>query len=1335
MIATHDILHHIDFTPLQPRFDILTQFVDNLASQDLHSAHHSERTALPERPDGPGKLRIRSMTMAVDGLPTCAHCSQQFTTWHNFYLHVEYHCPMTSWQDLPSASVEQRHGILLEALMSGADHLAEHSAEQQHLLTHCGLCGRFCGHTTALHRHWAHDHPAHFEQHGAYMPQLLHSSTRRNPCIQCGLPCDERHNCVLIRQLAMLAASLELPIEPVPDAPFETSLFRCRYCPKLYITSHGRNQHEESAHRRQSPSTLTDAMRQLLNNAVQRNECELILPCPALLQALNHECALCGFQTQRRNSLTRHFRQAHSGPWQLAEQLLLELIPRFQRTHECSCDPPSTQRKHQCMVYIQFALLRAVASPCPDETMVTQPQTEPPFPTAFSLSGIVECALHIGLIHQVLPSDTMQRYLTHVCILCDEEFSDTLALSQHHRDIHPELWSQSWNRTDILQRTHRGASPCICDCPDYMQASHFCCPGFRQLAIASLRAPIPVLVPECVSKHHLCHMLHLVLTMEQIEQINTLVQCRDFETLIHLPWLHLTLSGFCVLCQQHLDPEEMQAHVSFAHPTIDPLIRSTRVDICETLHVSEPSDHCSLCGMEHHLEYTNMDEFAPPHIHYMCNCPVTLQLAIILCSPHLLKDVPSQTKSSTPTFPKIQLTISEALNSASISRSKQTSPWTMFIQSIQQMLMQEDPCQQFLHTCLICGRFFFHAKTMIQHLLQHITHHTWFQTFVRILCSASTPHCPTTPCTDAAHLPLSLKCPVILNLGVFLAEQYGRGSRRTTRCPDGRNLAACSPSRRPEKSPVRIPSRAFTSDQAPKRPRSECRPQPNPPAPDEADSPPRGRPQHPTDGMPICDSFSNRSRQCSAIDVGTQQEMAHGECAEAGSLETCAGTHFHWRTSEEIAGAHIQVWRPTSPEDHAGGASVGRPSDDAVPFLECEEPEAGSLQRDTPSGATGHHHLGTDPDPDGQPIHHLEIPRSQTHGACSPAEAHLDPVHLADQQSTQLGALAQNPFLMLSFHLAACESSSQTALGHTQPYGNSAPTTCEVNPDGRHVRAVRLLLNPSQTACYANAVIQALAWVTLCSDSFNREDWHKGLELMIQMTELSPMPLNLRHLDSFTELLTRDWTVNDLLQQQDSNEFCQFVLERTRPRFIHCDWAPLLAHRGVVLDERDGENGSPYFPIGLNLPGCPLEHPTLQQLINAWFDIHGHQRCLHRMSPGVCFRIERGSEQGLCETQINNLEADVTLPVYDQLRDQVRFPTYTVAAYILHSGPSLHQGHYRASLRTDHAWFLYDDCKLPHKTPNLYVPPGYRVIMAWLSLHSAHATDSAPRPAPSLVHD
>lgn len=424
-LSPPDIVHQINLQPLTDNLARLEHAMSDIATQDhvpptLPTEHQGKSFVMH-----PGKLGVRNMSMAHQGLPMCVHCNRHFTTWDRFYYYVEYICPMATWQDQMSSDADARQAVLSDILLQGPDGMNGHPELQQHLLTHCILCDRFGGTSNSVTRRWLQDHHEVFSSHGKCMTQLLASSARQDPCLQCSLPADLRRSCLIIRQLALLAASMSLPLDLVPDQDYEAMLYKCSFSPEVFIAPHGKKQHEEKARKRSRPTIIADTMKQALHRAVQRQVFALILTNNGLIQALNKDCVLCGFQAQRRNSLSRHFRQAHAMQWKEAENLMIELIPKHRAEHECLCDPPSKQKHHQCMIYMQYSLLKVDLDSIwthPHATVTPNHVDPPPDPPLHPIWHALRCALRMGVIFQVLPSGELQHGLLHTCILCDETF-------------------------------------------------------------------------------------------------------------------------------------------------------------------------------------------------------------------------------------------------------------------------------------------------------------------------------------------------------------------------------------------------------------------------------------------------------------------------------------------------------------------------------------------------------------------------------------------------------------------------------------------------------------------------------------------------------------------------------------------------------------------------------------------------------------------------------------------------------------------------------------------------------------------------------------------------
>lgn len=153
------------------------------------------------------------------------------------------------------------------------------------------------------------------------------------------------------------------------------------------------------------------------------------------------------------------------------------------------------------------------------------------------------------------------------------------------------------------------------------------------------------------------------------------------------------------------------------------------------------------------------------------------------------------------------------------------------------------------------------------------------------------------------------------------------------------------------------------------------------------------------------------------------------------------------------------------------------------------------------------------------------------------------------QSSKQPGASAAIGCLVASRHLAAHPSEIEATDADSTATGNS-------DPEGPlRFGIVRLFLNPTGRACAANSVIACLAWMMLLAEGFIYELWHSGFELMRNVVACNLIPLDLLRHDPFGWLLTGEWSIERFLElQQDASEFCAYLLNFTRPRFLNCHW-------------------------------------------------------------------------------------------------------------------------------------------------------------------------------------
>ena len=292
---------------------------------------------------------------------------------------------------------------------------------------------------------------------------------------------------------------------------------------------------------------------------------------------------------------------------------------------------------------------------------------------------------------------------------------------------------------------------------------------------------------------------------------------------------------------------------------------------------------------------------------------------------------------------------------------------------------------------------------------------------------------------------------------------------------------------------------------------------------------------------------------------------------------------------------------------------------------------------------------------------------------------------------------------------SACEAEAQDS-------GQTA--TCSTAPElSVRFGVVRLFRNPSGKACAANAVVACLAWMMLLADGFVYELWHSGFELMRNVVSNSLIPMDLLRLGPFGWLLFGEWSIERFLgQQQDASEFCSYLLNITRPRFLNCSWdnRPSFAD-GLDSVHLAHEKGSPYSPIKLSFIDLQADSCYLQDLIHVWHDAQGLCRAVKEVGDTLILAIDRHDlSHSKC---LQNIACDnhrILMPCFSNATGDVSMEPFVLCGVVFHLGQTPFSGHYRAGLKYRGHWLLYEDDTLPEKVATLPESVSRNTILFWL---------------------
>ena len=148
------------------------------------------------------------------------------------------------------------------------------------------------------------------------------------------------------------------------------------------------------------------------------------------LQSSCHRRALSAIQTfSRKNELMRHLRHHHTMLWNKSESLAIQLDAQLKPTQHCYCVPAAPQRKHVCLLFIQYALMRIQLGEAPDAAAAALAPPE----QLLGTKEIIKQLCWLGLLPLVQFRPMLRLALTLHCQLCNTRFQSSALLMMHLR--------------------------------------------------------------------------------------------------------------------------------------------------------------------------------------------------------------------------------------------------------------------------------------------------------------------------------------------------------------------------------------------------------------------------------------------------------------------------------------------------------------------------------------------------------------------------------------------------------------------------------------------------------------------------------------------------------------------------------------------------------------------------------------------------------------------------------------------------------------------------------------------------------------------------------------
>ena len=1296
-------------------------FETQAALRRHHTLHHEQRGGLH---------KTATEADSLHGLPTCVKCHARFTTWYNFRYHVEYVCTVsTEAEDLLLANHEHRLRVAELVQLATSSDLQAIAARVDlcaYFTQKCALCGCVCFSARGFLQHCGTSHSTLFQQHGPFHDRLIGPETTSSPCQLCGQMFQQTHQCMILRQIAMLLTQDALTdstahratlVPPVPEATWP-----CPHCQQVYTTRHGLQQHLKRYHTAmevQNPMGVhPDAhLHDMIAQAVLKADCDALLTNPEILKVLSLRCINCKVDFTRKQDLSRHLRTHHSmdrEPCTTDAKVLDELL---RPAKHCFCTPMKTQR-HICLPFMQFALARrkhlaaeqelesrhslTASAPPPfqaeeEHTDADEPTSMPlvflpthlPLRNQVSVVELMSMVLHFGQLDVFATSKQLRRELTLACQICAEAFSDFDTLQQHLRECHLTDIAASERHFDLLHWMIFKDNGCICNPGVPWNTMPHYCVAITQAAIIHSRLSSEPLVPWPFKAADIVATLRTILPNQVLVTTAYALITRQFSHLAADETLRTILSHTCLICREDIMEVNFEDHYEERH----------RRDLGRGPELIREQLRATCWPM------MQDDNFAQ-------------HLACLLALP-----VWHRSFELTSVWPTVQQVLGKQ-HLRNLAMSQLIVPYSVLedsnaFQIITGLQLLDDSwlANQLPYTCLMCQKLFFAASNLIRHLLDHHDAHDHAtQEAHDILVQIG--RVPCYFCGLTTHpVEQGYRCAPALNVAACIT--HGHRSQ-------GRNGSALGQpfDPRPD-SAVGLDTNSHEGGpaqwhQTPKRPSDQHQIQGQSGTDDTTAAPnvdptgttPRGLLEHFDARAPIYSSHVswtglNFARASSAEPTMAQADRqgdhpSTPSCTSHGESPVCqVGETQRLKTGRLSLARLPEISHPERGNE--------------VPL-----PEMGSQEGAAGSDQTACSHLGgdlesgqRDCDIDGGPDGHAPLPQPDQAAEGSGERSTGVPMAVDAQPTDQPGIMALSAQIIISRSLATYSSAPETSVVDQESLGSDG---AEI-PGTMNLRAVRICSNATGNLCYANTFFQGMAWLALLCTALDASHWADGFALIDKLTIFTPCPLDLSVEPVFLRLLTGVWTLGALSSQQDLNEFAEAMLQLLRPTFLNGAWQTLPMFTGDAMDDTHlgTEKGLRFSALRLSLTSNTDAEIHLQKLVDVWHDFQGLCRLLHEASSGMCISIDRCCNE--TRQKLSNLilfDEIVKIPCYDSQQQSVKMINYAVCGLAFHLGEDLQSGHYRCGLFHKQKWLLYDDGKIPHQCAKLPSQILCETVYMWL---------------------
>ena len=507
------------------------------------------------------------LDMMVNGLPKCRNCMHTFATWKNFFVHVQRSCCQVT-SDMADPGVRLQPPAATEVVQ-----------QQFHIATQAFW--------PDLHSHLLTDD---WTGLGQLDPALAHLA---HHCAICGTWCNrfqEMHGHYRLYHPDQLrggvakGAQLSHILQLVsPCAWCKRPFSRIHSCPVTLQVGILRLQLMEPDHRRQTTMT----------------------------------CEICIQQFDDSSQLYTHLSQDHGmtlNDW-LPSGGSLQGQDQWRDCH-AQFDSRSGLRRHitegRCEAF--------------DPTASQNPLNNSQTWTAWLKGGNFSSGCLTA--HQRLQ-------LTITCQFCGTKYQRGGDLVAHLLQSHGDQWQQSQPMLRFLLQAVMATRGCICN-PQTNEVglAHICTP-LRQVAMLMSSCDVQLLVPQQFQAVQLDETLSCLRNANLTHRLTQILVSRDFVRLWTDSEVMAGLRTQCMQCGGHYQPTELLRHLLTVHPQACAWATQIAFQLYDPMQHSQNQDfRCDCCTQVYNLPGTQTESLPDRlHIqrsHFVSNCPVVLQIAILL---------------------------------------------------------------------------------------------------------------------------------------------------------------------------------------------------------------------------------------------------------------------------------------------------------------------------------------------------------------------------------------------------------------------------------------------------------------------------------------------------------------------------------------------------------------------------------------------------------------------------------------------------------------------------------------------------------------------------------